>query len=239
VNHPTYSLKNLPRYQHYKTRRPPWVKLHQDALSDPDFGSLPDAAKWFGLASIVLASRYDNAIPLLPDWLAQQTGSKNGREVESYLSDLQAIGFIEVSVSASNMLASCKQVARAETETETERETETTLVNDGADAPVDRVGDVTKKPNGKTSDRWLGWFESQFWPRYPRKVAKQAALKAWLAQRPKRPDAEQERCELILTCLEERKAVEWIDRPAEKKPHAATFLRAESFLESDVMGGQS
>lgn len=34
-------VRNLERYQHYKKRNPPWVKLYQSILSDDRMMALP------------------------------------------------------------------------------------------------------------------------------------------------------------------------------------------------------
>jgi hypothetical protein len=70
-------VRNLDKYQHYRDRRPPWVKLHQDLLEDYDFAALPDASKAHALALILLASRTDNVIPADPTWIGQKIGAKS------------------------------------------------------------------------------------------------------------------------------------------------------------------
>lgn len=41
-----YGVKNWCRFQHYKHRNPPWIKLYRDILNDPDWHNLPaDTAK--------------------------------------------------------------------------------------------------------------------------------------------------------------------------------------------------
>lgn len=36
----TYYIKDWNEYQHYKTRNPPWIKLHKKLLDDPEFHAL-------------------------------------------------------------------------------------------------------------------------------------------------------------------------------------------------------
>lgn len=57
------SVKNFEKYQHYKNRLPPWIKLHLEILDDPSFLRLPDASKWHYVGLLLLASRHENAIP--------------------------------------------------------------------------------------------------------------------------------------------------------------------------------
>jgi hypothetical protein len=113
--------KNWGKFQHYKDRCPPWIKLHRDLLNDRIFASLPIASK-------ALA-------PLL--WL-QASESKDGefdaasnelafrlhiaiKDIEVGLKPLIDNGFF---IDASTMLAPCYQVAIPEREREGERETE-------------------------------------------------------------------------------------------------------------------
>lgn len=73
-------------------------------------------------------------------------------------------------------------------------------------------------------------FNDQFWPIYPRKKAKQDALKAFLAIFPISVSKEQcnRRWTHIMMHVESLKAE---GRPLDKIPYPATFLRAEDFDE--------
>lgn len=63
-------IKNWKKFQHFKDRRPPWIKLYRDILDDPDWHALdPVAAK---------------ALVML--WLI-------GSEGEGYLPDIRKISF--------------------------------------------------------------------------------------------------------------------------------------------------
>src|SRR5262245_40720140 len=55
-------VKNWGRYQHYKQRNPPWIKLHRSLLLDPGFHKLDDKEKAFLVLSWVLASQCDGVI---------------------------------------------------------------------------------------------------------------------------------------------------------------------------------
>jgi 5-methylcytosine-specific restriction endonuclease McrA len=57
------SIKNFSVYQHYKDRRPPWIKLHTSMLDDYEFVMLPDATKCHLMLLWVLASQMDNKLP--------------------------------------------------------------------------------------------------------------------------------------------------------------------------------
>ena len=62
----TFSVINFEKYQHYRNRTPPWIKLYNRLLDDYAFGRLPDASKAHLVAIWLLASRSDNRVPMIP-----------------------------------------------------------------------------------------------------------------------------------------------------------------------------
>jgi hypothetical protein len=68
------SIKNFEKYQHYKQRNPPWVKLHLELLDDVDFLRMPDASKWHYVGLILLASRHENAIQADEEYIKNRLG---------------------------------------------------------------------------------------------------------------------------------------------------------------------
>ncbi|MBT8449125.1 MAG: hypothetical protein KJO69_05520 [Gammaproteobacteria bacterium] len=115
------SVKNWDKFQHYKDRNPPWIKLHRDLLRDYEFACLQDASKLLLIELWLLASQLDNKIPNDDKWLARQI-PYNGKINTKPLIDN---GFIELVQDDSNTLAGCKQVAMPEAEAEAEAKTET------------------------------------------------------------------------------------------------------------------
>lgn len=100
-------VRNLEKYQHYRDRTPPWIKLHQETLEDYDFGELPDSAKYHALAIMLLASRTNNEIPDDPAWIARRINAKSKVDVALLVS----AGFLEVYQDATEMLAESLQDA--------------------------------------------------------------------------------------------------------------------------------
>lgn len=86
----TFHVKNFDRFQHYKDRSPPWIKLYNELLDDYEFSRLPDASKWHLIAIWMLASRSENKIPLDPTWVARRINA----DCEVNLDALLAAGFI-------------------------------------------------------------------------------------------------------------------------------------------------
>jgi len=139
----TFSVKNLEKFQHYKDRSPPWIKLYNELLDDYDFGSLPDAAKWHLVAIWLLASRSGNKIPFDSNWVARRINATGTVDLDL----LATHGFIVIDQAlqttehdASTPLADCQQNACPEREGETETEAETKK-DSGAPAPRPIIDD--------------------------------------------------------------------------------------------------
>jgi len=123
----TFRVKNFEKFQHYKDRNPPWIKLYNDVLDDYAYASLPDASKYHLSAIWLLASRSNNSLPFDPQWIANRINAKSPVDLEI----LVQAGFIVLEQAlqtpeqvASKTLHTPEQSARPETETETETETE-------------------------------------------------------------------------------------------------------------------
>jgi hypothetical protein len=150
----TFSVANFEKFQHYRDRAPPWIKLYNEILDDYAFAQLPDASKVHLILIWLLASRADNCLPFDSLWIAKRIGATEQVDLTRLLSG----GFIEAH--ASGALASCLQLASPEREAEAETEGEAEkIVSDpppaDADAPV--------KPGRKT---YPEDFEA-FWRDYP------------------------------------------------------------------------
>jgi hypothetical protein len=156
----TFSVKNFERFQHYKDRFPPWIKLYNELLDDYEFGRLPDASKMHLIAIWLLASRSENKIPYDATWVARRINANTKVD----LTLLACSGFIVVDQSlpdteqdASTPLAECLSREREEGETEERRE--------------------EKKDTPLRSDDWPKDYGDQFWQAFPRKTEKLSSMK--------------------------------------------------------------
>ena len=118
--------RNWRAFQHYKQRRPPWIRLHRTLLDDYEFASLPMAAKALAPLLWLLASEEaDGMIHADTNRLAFRF-RWDSEGLEEAVDALIAHGFFEVlagdEASASTLLASRKQNETTETETEAETE---------------------------------------------------------------------------------------------------------------------
>jgi hypothetical protein len=61
------------RYQHYKTRRPPWIKFYVELVDDVQnkLNDHPVPTRYLFDRLLLLAAKYDNAIPNDPELIAK------------------------------------------------------------------------------------------------------------------------------------------------------------------------
>lgn len=125
------AVKNFERFQHYRDRTPPWIKLYNDLLDDYQFACLQDASKLHLVMIWLLASRYENRIPNDAAWIAKRINATEPVDIIALVS----AGFITVVADceqdASDTLAECADSANPEGEREVEEET-TSASPDGA-----------------------------------------------------------------------------------------------------------
>lgn len=117
--------KNWATFQHYKDRKPPWIKLHRGLLDDYAFACLPLASQALAPRLWLLASEYeDGKITANLDEISFRLHVPIDALKEA-LKPLVKSGFFD---DASGLLAECKQELLLEREEERERE-------DGPSAP--------------------------------------------------------------------------------------------------------
>lgn len=66
---PGYRIRNWERYQHYKYRDPPWIKLHVKILTSEAWVSLDDTSRSLMLVCLIVAAKTDGVVPNNPDYL--------------------------------------------------------------------------------------------------------------------------------------------------------------------------
>jgi hypothetical protein len=111
-----FRVKNWDEFQHYKKRRPPWIKLHRSILDDYAFCSLPDASRALAPCIWLVASESDDGtIPDDPAELAFRL-RQSVEWIKSAVKPLIDGGFLECLDGASMMLADCYQNHLSETE---------------------------------------------------------------------------------------------------------------------------
>ena len=95
------SIKNWEKYQHYKKRSPPWIKLYKDLLDDYEYGGLQDDSKLLLISLFILASCCDNLIPNDPVWIK----NKAMVQFSININPLLEAGFIQLRNGDSKVIA--------------------------------------------------------------------------------------------------------------------------------------
>lgn len=186
----SHKIKNWSRHQHFKDRRPPWIKLYRDILDDPEWHSLDsDAAKLLVMLWL-LASENEGVLPNIKTIAFRLRMSE--KHISAQLSKLShwmehdditmiSSRYQDVPVAELN-----NSVADIETPRRDREETET-----------DKEKDISAAPAGSDFD--------VFWSAYPKKVGKANALKEW---KKANPDIQS-----VLLALSRQKA--WRENPPE------------------------
>lgn len=117
-----YRIKNWPKFQQYKNRRPPWIRLYRDLLDDVEWFNLdPKDAKY--LVSLwLMAAEDETMLGILP---SDSQVCHRLRITNKQLLALYTRLEHWLERDASTMLADCKQVDTPETDqnrSETEKE---------------------------------------------------------------------------------------------------------------------
>lgn len=185
----TYRIKNWNRFQHFKDRRPPWVKLYRDLLDDLEWFELDPVSSKNLINLWLIASEYDGCLPSI-EILCFRLRLRN-QEVTKILSNL-GHWLEQVDI---NPISEGYQSDRPETETETELETETDNIGESKIPPcphqsvidlyhqilpeLPRVEIWNKKREGLLKQRWrelfvdqgckdsqeaLEWFRNEYFP---------------------------------------------------------------------------
>jgi len=116
-------ILNWRKFQHYNTRRPPWIKLHDSLLDSAQWMMLSGDESKLLIEIWLTASRdsNDGKINMTPELLAWRL-RRDSKLLAEMLNSLKNQGFITYD---SVVLATRKQSAMPEREGETERETKT------------------------------------------------------------------------------------------------------------------
>jgi hypothetical protein len=109
-------IKNWDKFQHYRDRKPPWIKLATDTFQDPTFARLQPASKLLAICIWTLASRSEHGTVIDDSSYIREWGMLGPHITNRNLEELINKGFLIRD--ASNTLAPRKQSAIPETETE-------------------------------------------------------------------------------------------------------------------------
>ena len=175
-----YSLCAWEAHQHYKDRNPPWVKLYRDTLTTESWVMGTDLSRLVQVASILLAARYNNEIPLTFA-LVSRVASLDCTEEQfsAALAHLARFQFIEIhgvidpcKQDASNALATCAKQNQSLYLEESRGEERR---GEGEAASAAPVGGKRRKPEAVPlelhaslpANSWAEWLEWRKGKKYP------------------------------------------------------------------------
>jgi len=171
------TISNWNRHQHYKDRRPPWIKLEIEIIEEFDadgnvkkFHPMPDSAKLTFICLLCLRAHFNDKIPFKNEkWLKRKLGLK-----QINLQPLVNAGYISIdSNSVAELAQNCSANVKSDTpERETERET------------YKKERDICAPEKTRSAD--IGFLKSFqiFYENYPLKKSREQALKAWKKHKP-------------------------------------------------------
>jgi hypothetical protein len=108
-----YTIPEWRRFQHYKQRCPPWIKLERSLLDDANFACLPVESRALLPMLWLLASVTDDGSLPAVDKVAWRL-RLSVRDLTNALDPLIEAGFVACVQDASASLAACKREARLE-----------------------------------------------------------------------------------------------------------------------------
>lgn len=119
-------VKNWREFQHYKGRRPPWIKLHHGLLDNRAFLQLPIASRALAPMLWLIASERDGEIP---DAISEITFRlrMSEQDARDALAPLLAGEFFDSEQDASDRLAERKPLSGAQERREEAEETKAPL----------------------------------------------------------------------------------------------------------------
>ena len=117
-------IKDWPKFQHFKDRRPPWIKLYRDLLEDDQWYELPAASAKILISLWLLASEDETKHGLLPS--VKKTAFRLRITEKALLSACSELAHWLIQDDITT-ISPPRQLVPSETETETETEGEPRL----------------------------------------------------------------------------------------------------------------
>ena len=116
------SVRNWGKYQHYRDRRPIWIKFYVEMLHDDELQGLPIPARLLFDQLLLLAGEYANAIPNDSELIAKLVRMPP-RTVRESLAELLRGRWIKATQTKRRASKPASKVASPEKEVEKEKET--------------------------------------------------------------------------------------------------------------------
>lgn len=169
-----FRIRNFERFQHYKDRNPPWIRLYGALWRDRAFFRLPDALKAHLIGLFALAARLDNRIPDDSEWLAHELCASDPID----LAALVASGFLVPEHHASAAGAVCEpSVPSSVSDSDLTTSQENLAFKDPGDSGAGSNDDSIIDPEPSKSGPGSGCAFHNVEPLGERRKAKQAEAK--------------------------------------------------------------
>lgn len=160
-----FRVKNFQRFQHYRDRRPPWIKLYASLLSDMEFNALTEIQQLHLIKIWILASQNKNILVYDSRTIRRQLALRSRLSLEVFVK----AGFLEL-IELSDLDAS-KMLQPSPTSTEGYKEENHIYGLDASKSGQASIGE---------SDRPSALFR-QFWDIWKNRVHKVDSMKWFLA----------------------------------------------------------
>jgi hypothetical protein len=199
---------NWPEFQHYRFRSPPWIKLHKKLLSNRAFMMLP-------LASKAMA-------PLL--WLLASESKTADGEFDASTEELQ----FRLHLSSNDIASGLGPLIESEFFSVTsgslaKQEVVKEQVVKLASPQAGRQTDISKKVVDN-------WFDTEFWPAYPKKDGKEPARKVFAKINPSMDLMGQ----MLRAIAHQSKSEQWLKDKGQFIPLASTWLHQKRWEDQGV-----
>lgn len=183
-------IKGWPRFQSYKDRRPPWIRLHRTLLDNYEFQAMSANARALLPMLWLLASEDENPVSGSLRIGYERITFRLRMDINDVISGVEECennGFLTTERKTISDTKPLKYHACSETVTEalrnryetvtpeTETETEKTLCDKH---PSHEINISRKRRKPRSVIEYTESFSS-FWWAYPRQVGKQVAFEAW------------------------------------------------------------
>lgn len=130
------SIKNFEKYQHYKHRNPPWIRLYGSLFGDREFLQMPIRARYLYVGLLTLAAQHGNAVRNDCNWIAHRLGM-DVSEVD--LKPLYRSGFLLASRKHIASIVQAKQFSDSSDSSDNSEDTEGQSIGRAASASPSRV----------------------------------------------------------------------------------------------------
>jgi hypothetical protein len=232
-------IKNWHKFQHFKDRRPPWIKLYRDILDDPQWWALPAESARVLVAFWLIASEDPEKNGTLPDerTLLFRLRPMTGKQLREHVTALSH-WLIQDDIT---MISPRYQDDTPETETETETETNTPLTplaggNElfAAQEPQAETPKAKRERKRKRKQQAIAETPgfTRFWEAWPkggRKAGREQCMAKWAAR-----NLEQEADKIVNGVEAAKKHRDWTKQDGDFIPAPIVWLnekRWEAFAD--------